>query len=151
MASCCRAFFGASIPFEPIFSFTLISANNLPNVRKLGHMKVYAMVSLRNHKVSVPEKTTVDKVNHTNPQWNENFKFPLLQASIKEDPNCLLEVKLYCQRTFGEKKFVGQVEISMKQLSESSRSHPLMSMPVMVGDLTSTQGTIEFSYSYEGA
>ncbi|KAH0728863.1 hypothetical protein KY290_000041 [Solanum tuberosum] len=51
--------------------FTVHSASNLINVRKLGEMKVYAKVSIEGY----TGRTKPDVVNNINPEWNKTFKF----------------------------------------------------------------------------
>ncbi|KAG6432645.1 hypothetical protein SASPL_104226 [Salvia splendens] len=48
------------------FEITVVSAENLPDIRRLGRMKVYAVVSL-NREYETMRETTVDKYGVTGP------------------------------------------------------------------------------------
>ncbi|KAL3347157.1 hypothetical protein AABB24_021037 [Solanum stoloniferum] len=58
--------------------FTVHSASNLINVRKLGEMKVYAKVSIAGNS----ELTEPDLVNKINPEWNKTFRFIVPEINI---------------------------------------------------------------------
>ncbi|KAM3327793.1 hypothetical protein P3S68_033842 [Capsicum galapagoense] len=61
-----------------ILYFTVHSASNLRDVRKIGEMKVYAKVTV----AEKSEDTEVDRVNKTNPVWNKTFSFNVPELSI---------------------------------------------------------------------
>ncbi|KAH6782705.1 hypothetical protein C2S51_007998 [Perilla frutescens var. frutescens] len=108
MSYCCQQRF---IPNNPMtwcaedtvkLRIKLISAKNLPDMRHLGKMKVYAEVSLNGTKTI---KTKVDKEQMTNPTWDfcHDYTVNIKEASA-------LTVKLYCDRTRGD-KCIGTVQI----------------------------------------
>ncbi|KAM3218065.1 hypothetical protein P3L10_022594 [Capsicum annuum] len=61
-----------------ILYFTVHSASNLRDVRKIGKMKVYAKVTV----AEKSEDTEVDCVNKTNPVWEKTFSFNVPELSI---------------------------------------------------------------------
>ncbi|XP_055819087.1 uncharacterized protein LOC129887880 [Solanum dulcamara] len=65
--------------------FTVHSASNLVDVRKLGEMKVYAKVSI----AGKSQCTEVNLVNKTNPEWNTTFSFIVPEKNIihAQDPS----------------------------------------------------------------
>ncbi|KAH6782714.1 hypothetical protein C2S51_008007 [Perilla frutescens var. frutescens] len=86
---------------------SLISAENLPDIRHFGKMKVYARASLNGTNTI---KTKVDKERETNPTWDFSCDFTvnLKEASV-------LTVKLYCDRTQGD-KCIGAIQIPVSDL-----------------------------------
>ncbi|KAH0728862.1 hypothetical protein KY290_000040 [Solanum tuberosum] len=67
-------------------SFTVHSASDLINVRKIGKMKVYAKVSI----AGKSKCTEPDVVNNINPEWNKKLEFmvPEIQAQVdRSDSN----------------------------------------------------------------
>ncbi|KAH6782716.1 hypothetical protein C2S51_008009 [Perilla frutescens var. frutescens] len=110
------------------FEITIVSAENLPDIRRLGRMKVYAEVSL-NGEYETKKATTVDREGDTNPRWNFPFVYNV-HGSYLRRPGLDVVVDLYCQRTLGD-KFVGQVIIPINTLfqkglkSQRSLSYPI--------------------------
>ncbi|KAH6782706.1 hypothetical protein C2S51_007999 [Perilla frutescens var. frutescens] len=95
------------------FRVTLVSAQNLPDIRSHGHMKVYAEVSLN----GIPETTTesdVDKQGETIPTWSFIAGYTVSKAAVQL-PGVNLVVKLLCKRTIGD-KLIGEVKIPLKNL-----------------------------------
>ncbi|KAL1533659.1 protein SRC2 [Salvia divinorum] len=95
------------------FEIILVSANNLPNVRSFGQMKVYAEVSL-NGEPNTSKRTTVDMAGETNPRWNFPLDYTFEEASLR-NPGLEVVVKLYCERTLGD-RYIGEVNLSVKGL-----------------------------------
>ncbi|WMV06725.1 hypothetical protein MTR67_000110 [Solanum verrucosum] len=60
--------------------FTVHSASNLIDVRKLGEMKVYAKVSI----AGKSKCTKPDLVNNINPEWNKTLEFIVPEMNIIE-------------------------------------------------------------------
>ena len=99
------------------FEVTLVSAQNLPDTRSLGKMKVYAEVSLN----GIPETTTksnVDKQGKTNPTWSFVVDYTVSEAAVQL-PGANLVVKLLCKRTMGDKP-IGEVKIPLKNLFDTA-------------------------------
>ncbi|XP_042033585.1 protein SRC2-like [Salvia splendens] len=90
----------------------LVSANNLPDVRSFGRMKVYAEVSIIGEDTST--RTTVDTDGETNPRWNFPLEYTFEEAFL-QNPGLVVGVKLYCERTLGN-RYIGEVNISVKGL-----------------------------------
>ncbi|XP_071923251.1 protein SRC2 homolog [Coffea arabica] len=85
------------------FEVTLISAVNLPNVRELGQMKVYAKVLIKGYSNS-EWITSVDRERETNPYWNCRIKYTLPEKAVEKD-GVLLVIKLYCERSLLPDKY----------------------------------------------
>lgn len=98
------------------FEITLVSADNLPDVRSFGRMKVYAEVSL-NGESETKMKTTVDTVGETNPRWNFTHNYTINESSVRAQ-GLEVVVKLHCERTLGDKR-VGEVKIPVNNLFNS--------------------------------
>ncbi|KAL1543869.1 protein SRC2 [Salvia divinorum] len=110
------------------FEITVVSAENLPDIRRLGRMKVYAVVSL-NREYETMRETTVDKYGNTNPRWNFPFVYSF-NGSYLRQPGLDVVVDLFCERTLGD-KLVGQVIIPVKSLFDRGlRSQRSLSYPI---------------------
>uniref|UniRef100_A0A0V0HEA0 Putative ovule protein n=1 Tax=Solanum chacoense TaxID=4108 RepID=A0A0V0HEA0_SOLCH len=88
-------------------SFTVHSASDLINVRKIGKMKVYAKVSI----AGKSKCTEPDVVNNINPEWNKKLEFmvPEIQAQGKIS----VKIELFCKRSLSPDKYVGEVNLSL--------------------------------------
>ncbi|XP_047961815.1 protein SRC2 homolog [Salvia hispanica] len=95
------------------FEIIIVSADNLPDVRSFGRMKVYAEVSI-NGEPDTSRLTTVDTEGETNPRWNFPLEYTIEEASL-QNPELVVGVKLYCERTLGD-RYIGEVNISVKGL-----------------------------------
>lgn len=93
---------------------TVVSAQNLPDVRALGSMKVYAKVSLKESATLTSKRSAVDYQGETNPTWNFVVDFTISESSVLR-PEVNVVVKLTCDRTLGD-RFVGEVRIPVKNL-----------------------------------
>ncbi|KAG6435962.1 hypothetical protein SASPL_100843 [Salvia splendens] len=97
------------------FQITLVSANNLENVRRFGEMKVYAKVSL-NEETGTITKTNVDTVGGLNPRWNFQVGYTISDSAFTGQRGAVqVVVKLYCDRTLGD-KYLGEVRIPIESL-----------------------------------
>lgn len=92
---------------------TVVSAENLPDVRALGLMKVYVKVSLKGESKTT-KKSPVDKGGETNPRWNFAVDYTVSESTFRR-PGVNVVVKLLCKRTLGD-RFVGEVKIPVKSL-----------------------------------
>ncbi|XP_057793064.1 protein SRC2 homolog [Salvia miltiorrhiza] len=119
----------------------LVSADDLPNIRSFGKMKVYAEISL-NGKSETSKRTTVDLAGETNPKWNFPLDYTVNEASLRT-PGLELVVKLFCQRTLGD-RYIGEVKISVKSLFDSGpRVENALTYAVGTGD-----GKLNILYSF---
>lgn len=120
----------------------IVSANNLPNVRNIGMMKVYARVSLKGEPTTTQE-TLVDTKGATNPRWNFPLHFTVSESSLRK-PGVRVVVKLLCKRSMGD-RVVGKVNIEVKTLFDLGlKAHKIMSYAV-VG---TTKGRLNLLYSF---
>ncbi|KAF3665206.1 putative cytochrome 93A1-like [Capsicum annuum] len=93
-----------------ILYFTVHSASNLRDVRKIGEMKVYAKVTV----AEKSEDTEVDRVNKTNPVWNKTFSFNVPELSIVQGQGKIsIKIELFCKRSLKKDKYVGEVNLSL--------------------------------------
>ncbi|KAG8389708.1 hypothetical protein BUALT_Bualt01G0006800 [Buddleja alternifolia] len=92
---------------------TLVSANNLPNVRSFGQMKVFAKVSIEGES-KTSKKTPADMVGETNPRWNFPIEYRISDSAVQKS-GISLSIKLFCRSTFAD-KYVGEVNIPIKSL-----------------------------------
>ncbi|KAL8467174.1 hypothetical protein ACS0TY_036042 [Phlomoides rotata] len=130
------------------FEITLISANELEDVRHICRMKVHARVSIGGGGPEGEKRTPTDKHGETNPAWNFTMRFTVGE-SVVENYNTMLVVKLYCKRKLGD-RYVGEVHTPMKELFDFSRAtggSAVMSFPVQKGCVVS-QGMLRFSYRF---
>ncbi|XP_047965758.1 uncharacterized protein LOC125210233 [Salvia hispanica] len=117
-ASLLTMFFNFQMEQIRNFTLTVVSAENLDDIRNLGRMKVYAEVSLNAEKHTT-KKTNVDSLGGVNPSWNFPVKYMICESAFTGAQKPLtVAVKLYCARTRG-RKFLGQVEISAQSLFNS--------------------------------
>ncbi|CAA2987407.1 SRC2 homolog [Olea europaea subsp. europaea] len=65
------------------FGLTLISAKNLPNVRKHFKPKVYAKVKFCGDK-KTEKRTLADKHGESNPAWNYTLKYKIDESGIAQ-------------------------------------------------------------------
>ncbi|KAL0432187.1 UNVERIFIED_CONTAM: Ubiquitin-fold modifier 1 [Sesamum latifolium] len=87
---------------------------SLPDVRLLGQMKVYAKVSIRGESRTT-KKTPADMEGETNPRWNFPIEYTISESAVRQ-PGIRIAIKLYCKRTLGRDRFVGEVNIPIKSL-----------------------------------
>ncbi|KAG6390530.1 hypothetical protein SASPL_148268 [Salvia splendens] len=95
------------------FEIIIVSADNLPDVRSFGRMKVYAEVSI-NREPDTSRLTTVDTDGETNPRWNFPLEYMIEEASLR-NPRLVVGLKLNSERTLRE-RYIGEVNISVKGL-----------------------------------
>ncbi|XP_022876726.1 protein SRC2-like [Olea europaea var. sylvestris] len=129
------------------FGLTLISAKNLPNVRKYFKPKVYAKVTFCGDK-KTEKRTLADKHGESNPAWNYTLKYKIDESGIAQY-GLQLVIKLYCKRTLGD-RFVGKIYKSMKELfddAQSSGGSAVLSLPIKKGS-EETGGRLTFSYKF---
>ncbi|KAF3683196.1 putative cytochrome 93A1-like [Capsicum annuum] len=102
------------------FYFTIHSASNLKDVRKLGEMKVYAKVSI----AGKSKYTSADLVNKTNPVWNTTFCFIVPEVDIirGEFP---AKIELFCQRSRSHDKYVGELDLILRPFYIGECTFPL--------------------------
>ncbi|XP_047975154.1 protein SRC2-like [Salvia hispanica] len=97
------------------FQINLVAANNLENVRRFGEMKVYAKVSL-NEETGTTKKTNVDTVGGLNPRWNFPVGYTISESAFTGQQGAVqVVVKLYCDRTLGD-KCLGEVRIPIESV-----------------------------------
>lgn len=121
---------------------TLVSAQNLPNVRNHGRMKVYAKVSLKGESKTA-KKTPVDYEAGSNPRWNFVADYTVSESTV-ERPGVNVVVKLMCKRTLGD-RFIGKVKIPVKNLFDmGEKSRKILSYEVA----GTPEGRLNFLYSF---
>ncbi|CAI9112168.1 OLC1v1012561C1 [Oldenlandia corymbosa var. corymbosa] len=129
------------------FKITLLSANDLEDVRKLFKMKVYARVSIGSNP-ETEKRTPPDKHGEVNPAWNFTLNYTINETML-HDYNNTLVIKLYCKRKLGD-RYVGEVHASMKDLFDYSKQiggSAVVTHPVLKGSVPS-QGVLRFSYKF---
>ncbi|KAL2241821.1 UNVERIFIED_CONTAM: hypothetical protein Sindi_0300100 [Sesamum indicum] len=77
-------------------------------------MKVYAKVSIRGES-RTSKKTPADMEGKTNPRWNFPVEYTISESTVRQ-PGIRIAIKLYCKRTLGRDRFVGEVSIPVKSL-----------------------------------
>lgn len=132
------------------FEITLISANDLEDVRKLFKMKVYGRVSLgsNNNNVETEKRTPADKHGETNPAWNWTVKYTIAESAVQHY-STMLVIKLYCKRKLGD-RYIGEVHAPIKHLFDYAvplGGSALVNYPVQKGSVNS-QGVLKFSYRF---
>ena len=88
------------------FELTLISANDLEDVRKLFKMKVYARVSIGSN-TETEKRTPADKHGEINPAWNFMMRYTIGESAVQHY-GAMLVIKLYCKRKLGD-RYIGEV------------------------------------------
>ncbi|CAI9112166.1 OLC1v1012560C1 [Oldenlandia corymbosa var. corymbosa] len=129
------------------FEITLLSANDLEDVRKLFKMKVYLRVSIGSNP-ETEKWTPHDKHGEVNPAWNFTLKFTISETML-QNYNNMLVIKLYCKRKLGD-RYIGEVHTSMKDLFDYSKplgGSAVVTHPVYKGSICS-QGVLRFSYKF---
>ena len=129
------------------FQITLISAQDLENVREKIRMKVYTKLSFVGD--SQTERTSpVDTEGETNPAWNFTTGYTIGKKAV-EYQGIMLVIKLYCSRTLGD-RYIGEVSVSFKDLFDgavATGGSATVSYPVKKGAADS-KGVLKFSYSF---
>ncbi|KZV33045.1 hypothetical protein F511_03311 [Dorcoceras hygrometricum] len=126
------------------FEITLISAQDLENVRRLGKMKVYARVSIGSGNPEAEKWTPPDRHGESNPVWNFTMKYTICESMIQHY-NTMLVIKLYCKRKLGD-RYIGEMHAPMKQLFHDTKTaggSSIMTFFVQKGCMNS-QGLIRF-------
>ena len=129
------------------FDLSLISANDLEDVRKLFKMKVYAKVSIGSNP-ETEKRTPADKHGEMNPAWNFNMKYTIREPMVQHH-GTMLVIKLYCKRKLGD-RYIGEVHSSMKELFDEAYAYGgsmVVNCPVKKGSVNS-QGVLKFSYRF---
>ncbi|CAI9754350.1 unnamed protein product [Fraxinus pennsylvanica] len=121
---------------------TLVSANDLPDIRSFGRMKVYAQVSI-NGLPNTEKKTHVDKNNECSPRWNCTIGYTLGAKAVQQKSGVEIVIKLFCERTFGD-GYIGEVKLPLGRLFEHGPT--AQNMSYVVGGTTT--GTLIISYSF---
>lgn len=102
------------------FNFTVHSASNLKDVRKLGEMKVYAKVTI----AGKSKYTGVDLVNKTNPEWNTTLCFFVPEKDILQG-DVPAKIELFCQRSLSDDKYVGQLNLILRPFYKGESNFPV--------------------------
>nr|GMD74326.1 protein SRC2-like [Ipomoea batatas] len=129
------------------FELTLISANELEDVRKLFKMEVYCKVSIGSNP-RMEKRSPADRHGEINPAWNFSMEYTILEEMIQH-PNTMFVIKLYCKRMLGD-RYVGEVHAPLKDLFDyayNSGGSALVSYPVRKG-CADSQGLLRFSYRF---
>ncbi|KAL2503540.1 soybean protein regulated by cold-2 [Abeliophyllum distichum] len=129
------------------FEITLISANNLEDVRRIWKMKVHARVSIGSDP-ETEKRTPTDKHGETNPAWNFTLNYTISESMI-QNYNTMLVIKLYCKRKLGD-RYIGEVHTPMKELFDCAYhtdGTAVMTFPVQKGCVNS-QGALRISYRF---
>ncbi|CAI9754348.1 unnamed protein product [Fraxinus pennsylvanica] len=121
---------------------TLVSANNLPDIRSFGRMKVYAQVSI-NGISKTEKKTQVDKRNECSPCWNCTIGYTIGAKAVQQKSGVEIVIKLFCERTLGD-GYIGEVKLPLGRLFEHGPT--AQNMSYVVGGTTT--GTLIISYSF---
>ncbi|XP_027093706.1 protein SRC2-like [Coffea arabica] len=130
------------------FEITLLSANDLEDVRKFFKMKVYLRVSIGSSSEEAERRTPADKHGEVNPAWNFTLKYTINESMVQHF-NTMLVIKLYCKRKLGD-RYIGEVHTSMKDLFDYAYpvgGSAVVSYPVQKGSVSS-QGVFRFSYRF---
>ncbi|CAA2983310.1 SRC2 homolog [Olea europaea subsp. europaea] len=129
------------------FEITLVSANDLSNVRTFGRMKVYAEVSIGGEPNTV-KRTPADMKGETNPNWKFKIEYTLGEKAVKQG-DVDLTIKLYCKRSLLSDKYVGEVNMSLKELFKKRKSSErTTSIKVKRNDAVDPRGTLVISYNF---
>ncbi|XP_059281476.1 uncharacterized protein LOC132035211 [Lycium ferocissimum] len=120
---------------------TVHSASDLPDVRELGRMKVYAKVSITGQ----IECTTVDLENGTNPEWNTTFCFIVPEENIIQGGGEIpVKIELFCRRSFSHDKYVGELNLTID--SQCVESCNTFSVVWSGSNKSSSFGTLKYSH-----
>ncbi|KAH0730530.1 hypothetical protein KY289_001718 [Solanum tuberosum] len=101
----------------------VVSGKDLNKVNLITKMDVYVVVSISgadDDRSNQKTKTHVDHDGDNNPTWNFPIKFTIDDNAAVQN-RLHLVFKLRCQRALGDKD-IGQVDVPMKELLESSNS-----------------------------
>ncbi|CAI9778110.1 unnamed protein product [Fraxinus pennsylvanica] len=127
------------------FEITLVSAKDLKDVRTCGRMKVYAEVSIGGEP-NTAKRTPADVKGKTNPNWDFKIEYTLGEKAMKEG-DVDLTIKLYCERRLWSDIYVGEVNLSLKELFKKRKSSDT-SIKVKRNGSVDTKGTLNISYNF---
>uniref|UniRef100_A0A5B7BJR8 C2 domain-containing protein n=1 Tax=Davidia involucrata TaxID=16924 RepID=A0A5B7BJR8_DAVIN len=130
------------------FEITLISANDLEDVRKIFKMKVYARVTIAGETGLTEKRTPADKHGKTDPAWNCTMRYTVGETALQHH-GVRLVIKLYCKRKLGD-RYIGEVHTSIKDLFDHAYPYggsALVNYPVQKGS-SNSQGVLKFSYRF---
>lgn len=122
---------------------TVMSAKDLHNVNVIHKMDPYVIVSLsNNHK----QRTHVHKNGGTSPRWVKLLAFPVDEARTDL---LILVFEIMTEKTHGDDKEVGRVEVPIAELLEKQGDGKPESMSYSVSlPSGKTQGVLEFNYKF---
>lgn len=125
------------------------SAKDVPNVRYLGKMKVYAKVSISGDPNS-ELVTPVDNKGETNPLWNYQINYILADQAVQlREGTANVVIRLYCKRLLGD-RYIGEANINLKSLFDYSQSYQGLWRDVLRFDDNGTFGKLCLSYRFTG-
>lgn len=135
-----------------ILELTIISAEDLKDVRHVGKMQTYATIQLH---TSERKSTQVDKRGGVNPVWNKMAWFALpndMNATHTQHKEVIIEV--VSLGLMGHKVVVGEVHIPLidilKRASFSNKMH-YGSYPIRFPSSTSSHGQLHVSFRLNSA
>ncbi|KAK9146902.1 hypothetical protein Sjap_006805 [Stephania japonica] len=128
------------------------AAKDLEDVRLLGQMKVYTVVSISysstnnmmSNQLAQAQRTPVDMKGETDPTWNFGMKF-ILDETVTE-----VVFELKCQRTESGDKRVGSVRVPVGELvgrAGNQRFGEVVEYQVL-GQSGRPKGLLKFSYRF---
>jgi hypothetical protein len=125
----------------------IISAKHLKDVNLIGKMDVYVVVSLSDGVATSDQKTktTVDRDGGTNPTWDFPVKFTVKDSKLDR---LTLVFKLKCDRTIGGDRVIGEVNVPVKDILDSTKQQ-FVSYQVRKPS-GRPQGFLNFSYRVIG-
>lgn len=95
-------------------TLTIISANDLQNVRTFVTSRVHARVTIGVGK-DTEWRTSNDTLNGLNPAWNQMVDFDILESGINRN-GLPLVIKLYSSRWVLPDLYIGEVYMMVREL-----------------------------------
>ncbi|XP_038718200.1 uncharacterized protein LOC120011208 [Tripterygium wilfordii] len=129
---------------------TLVSANDLKDVRRFSEMDVYAVVSiLGDPGKEQKQKTPVHQECGSHPKWNYTMHFVFSEAAATQN-QLTLEIKIKTLRTLLSSKKVVTVHVPIKKLFDEKTEENAAKFVTynIMNPNGKSEGTLNFSYKF---
>ncbi|XP_038718238.1 uncharacterized protein LOC120011241 [Tripterygium wilfordii] len=131
---------------------TLVSANDLKDVRRFSEMDVYTVVSILGYPGKEQEQKQKTPVHHecgSHPKWNYTMYFVFSEAAATQN-QLTLKIKIKTERTVRSSKEVVTVHVPIKKLFDEKAEENATKFVThnIMNPNGKSEGTLNFSYKF---
>ncbi|KAL0357317.1 UNVERIFIED_CONTAM: protein SRC2 [Sesamum calycinum] len=131
--------------YRPL-NITVVSAEDLKDVKVFSKMDVYTEVSIAGYPLS-KKKTFVDKNSGTNPKWNHRMEF-IVDEPYLTKPGLSLLFEIKAESTFSGHKDIGSVTVPIYELYQPDATEDKVVEYQVHTRSGKPKGTLKFSYRF---